>query len=299
MWALELMGEWARWLQSRAARRRSPRSSFRGGGRRAPSGGRGGRAAPRRPAPGVGGEAMPLPLRPARGRDRDDHLAAPRERDRDPRPGCAAGARARHPAHARRRQGRPAGAHQLRRRGARRLDLAVRVARRPLRRRASSPSRPRCGPRSWPSPAGYQPVPDGDRARGCRLSASARIPISPSLIADQYPIGVRAHVRDREPRPSRWPRGRTVPRRCGVGVGGRRRRLALGDGRGRDPGARRGLVLLSSCASAAGTSRGRSRPPARTPRDPPVRLSAAARLQARSRPSVTSSSASACSGSRS
>ena len=83
--------------------------------------------------PGVGGELMPLRDGLKTGGIIDDPRPAAREHDRDARPGRAPGARARHPAHARRRQDHAARAHLVRRRGARRRHAPVRMARRPLR----------------------------------------------------------------------------------------------------------------------------------------------------------------------
>ena len=136
---------------------------------------------------------------------------------------------------------------------------------------------------------------------GAGFGASARIPISPSLIADQYPIGVRTRMFAIENlgRPTALV-DRPVHRRRGRGLGRRRRRLAVGDGRGRDPGGvRRDRRLLFVREPA----RGRNEQEAVLGQllddsdDPPVRLSLGRGAAAQgARPSATSSSASACSG---
>ena len=233
-------------------------------------------------------------------------VAAAREHDRDVRPGGAAGARARHPAARSTSTRRRCRDSLVRRRRARGRDTSVRVARRPLHAHADPRRRPRSCGRSFMALTGAvsSAVADGaSRAPGAGFGASARIPISPSLIADQYPIGVRTRMFATE----------NLGRPAGLVVGpffvgavagwaGGRRRLAVGDGRGRDPRALRRARARCSSASRRGAATSRKpssvallddsrRPAGATERGggPPAQGA---------RASATSSSASACSGSR-
>ena len=147
--------------------------------------------------PGVGGDPMPLRARARGGRDRDDlspccsssmietldqvalQVLAPDIQ-------TLAG----------RRQDHAAGHHLVRRCRARRGDAPVRVARRPLHAHADPRRRHLVWALvRWRSPARCRPACQMAVVRaGAGFGASARIPISPSLIADQYPIGVRTRM---------------------------------------------------------------------------------------------------------
>ena len=81
-------------------------------------------------------------------------------------------------------------------------------------------ARPHCGRRSWRSPAWSPTVSRwASRARARGSAPPARIPIAPSLIADQYPIDVRTRMfAIGEPRAARPGSGRRpVLRRRGRG----------------------------------------------------------------------------------